>query len=167
MWQSKKAKPLTTQAAAMEYALSLLDMHDHSEYDLRQKLQRREVKGAMQDAVVAQLQDYGLLDAQRYAEAVYDTWLRKRVYGRQHLRAELLKKHVEPQYVRDLLARLTPAQEQERAEAAVALTQKRKDAKYDPTTKEGAAALGRYLAARGFGHEVLTALLERLKANIE
>ena len=84
----------------MEYALSLLDMHDHSEYDLRQKLQRREVKGAMQDAVVAQLQDYGLLDAQRYAEAVYDAWLRKRVYGRQHLRAELLKKHVEPQYVR-------------------------------------------------------------------
>jgi len=162
MWQKRIKRVIETKDEAVEYALTLLEMHDHSEIDLRRKLQRRGIDRNLQDEVVAKLREYGLLDAKRYAEAVYDAWLRKKVYGRQHLRAEFVKKNVEPRYVHDLMARLSPEMELERANAALALTQKSKSRKYNLTTQEGVAAAMRFLTARGFDSDVVYAALGRL-----
>jgi regulatory protein len=158
-WQKPK-KSLTTSNQAYEFALKLLGNRDYSEQELRSRLLRRGATPEFCDQVVVKLKEYHLLDEQRYARKVYEAWLDKKVYGRLHLQAELVKKQVEPKYIPAILAQFTEEMEQERALAAYAVIAKRKDGKYDCTTEKGVAALLRYLTSRGFSvpalhHKVL------------
>lgn len=166
-WQQPKQN-LTTSNQAYEFALKLLGNRDYSEQELRKRLVQRGVCVVHCDQVLAKLKEYHLLDEKRYAERVYEAWFNKRIYGRLHLQAELTKKQVAPQYVPELLGRITEAVEAERALAAYAVLRARKDKKYDCTTEKGVAALLRYLSSRGFTtaavHKVLAEARKQLSA---
>ena len=164
-WQKPK-KSLTTSNQAYEFALKLLGNRDYSEQELRSRLVRRGATPEFCDQVVAKLKEYHLLDEQRYAQKVYEAWLAKKVYGRLHLQAELVKKQVEPQYVPGILAQFTEELEQQRALAAYTVVTQRKDKKYDCTTEKGVAALLRYLTSRGFSAPALHRVLAEAKRRL-
>lgn len=163
----KTAKPLTTSAEAYEYALSLLDRREHSEKELTDKLKRRACPPALIWETLEKLKSYDLMNEERYARRVFESWREKKSYGRLHLQAELAKKQVEEACARPLIQSLSEEEERERVLAAYARVQKRKDAKYDCATEKGTAALCRYLAARGFAPGMIRIALEQARADLQ
>ena len=145
------SKPLTTSDEVYEYALSLLDRREHGEKELVQKLRRRCSSAAPIREAVARLKEYDLLNEERYAQRVFESWRAKKVYGRLHLQAELLKKQVGEAYVPVILSMLSDEEEAARVRAAWRQIAGRRDKKYDCATEKGVAALIRYFSARGFG----------------
>lgn len=163
----KAAKPLTTSAEAYEYALGLLDRREHSEQELTEKLKRRGCPSAFIQETIEKLRSYDLINEERYARRVFETWRGKKIYGRLHLQAELAKKQVEDAYIRLLMQELSEEEERERVLAAYGQLQKRRDGKYDRATEKGTAALCRYLAARGFGAELIRVALEQARSDLQ
>ena len=149
------SKPLTTSNEIYEYALSLLDRREHGEKELVQKLRRRCSSAELIRETVARLKEYDLLNEERYAQRVFDSWRVRKVYGRLHLQAELLKKQVGEAYVPIILSMLSEEEEAQRVKAAYQQIAGRRDKKYDCTTEKGVAALARYFAARGFGPSMI------------
>ena len=149
------SKPLTTSDEVYEYALSLLDRREHGEKELMQKLQRRCTSAGLIRETVARLKEYDLLNEERYAKRVFESWRARKVYGRLHLQAELLKKQVGETYIPIILSMLSEEEEAQRVKAAYRQIAGRHDKKYDCTTDKGVAALARYFAARGFGPSMI------------
>ena len=85
------SKSLTTSDEVYEYALSLLDRREHGEKELVQKLKRRCPSSELIRETVAKLKEYDLLNEERYARRVFESWRARKVYGRLHLQAELIK----------------------------------------------------------------------------
>ena len=115
------------------------------------------------------------MDEERYAQRVYEAWLAKRVYGRQHLVAELQKKGVPSACAQQVLEQFTDAMEAERAELSAQQFCKLNRKKIaqglvsgDPKEKQKLyAAAGRYLAARGFGGGYMELMLSYMRQNCE
>ena len=149
------SKPLTTSDEVYEYALSLLDRREHGEKELVQKLQRRCPSTGLIRETVTKLKEYDLLNEERYAKRVFESWRARKVYGRLHLQAELLKKQVGESYIPVILSMLSEEEEAQRVKAAYLQVAGRRDKKYDCTTEKGVAALARYFAARGFGPSMI------------
>ena len=149
------SKPLTTSNEVYEYALSLLDRREHGEKELVQKLRRRCPSNGMIREAVAKLKEYDLLNEERYAKRVFESWRARKVYGRLHLQAELLKKQVGESYIPVILSMLSEEEEAQRVKAAYRQIAGRHNKKYDCTTEKGVAALARYFSARGFGPSMI------------
>ena len=149
------SKPLTTSDEVYEYALSLLDRREHGEKELVQKLQRRCPSTGLIRETVTKLKEYDLLNEERYAKRVFESWRARKVYGRLHLQAELLKKQVGEAYIPVILSMLSEEEEAQRVKAAYRQIAGRRDKKYDCATDKGVAALARYFAARGFGPSMI------------
>lgn len=170
----RKTRPklqLETEQQTYNYALNLLSYRDHSQKEMRQKLTR---KGASPEQIqnsIAKLTDYGIMDEERFAQRVYEAWLAKRCYGKQHLVAELQKKGVPQEYANDILEQFTHEMEAERAAVAAQQFCKANQKKIanglnsvDPKEKQKLyAAAGRYLAARGFGGSYMELMLEYMR----
>ena len=120
------SKSLTTSDEVYEYALSLLDRREHGEKELVQNARR-----------------------------VFESWRARKVYGRLHLQAELIKKQVSEAYIPVILSMLSEEEESWRVQAAYRQITGRRDKKYDCTTEKGMAALARYFSARGFGPSMI------------
>lgn len=161
------SKPLTTNEEAYEYALSLLDRRDYGEKELVQRLKRRGASVALIRETVARLKAHDLVNEERYAQRVFEAWRRKKVYGRLHLQAELVKKQVDEAYIPVILHMLTEEEECQRVEAAYRQIAQRHDKKYDCATEKGVASLVRYFAARGFGPSMIRIGLSKAKAETE
>ena len=149
------SRSLTTCDEVYEYALSLLDRREHGEKELVQKLQRRCPSNGLIREAVAKLKKYDLLNEERYAKRVFESWRARKVYGRLHLQAELLKKQVGEAYIPVILSMLSEEEEAQRVKAAYRQIAGRHDKKYDCATDKGVAALARYFAARGFGPSMI------------
>ena len=161
------SKPLTTSDEVYEYALSLLDRREHGEKELVQKLQRRCSSASLIRETVAKLKEYDLLNEERYAKRVFESWRSKKVYGRLHLQAELLKKQVGETHIPVILSMLSEEEEAQRVKAAYRQIAGRRDKKYDCTTEKGVAALARYFSARGFGPSMIRIGLALAKETAE
>ncbi len=157
------SKSLTTSNEVYEYALNLLDRREHGEKELVQKLRRRCSSSELIRETVAKLKDYGLLNEERYARHVFESWRSRKVYGKLHLQAELLKKQVGEAYIPVILAMLSEEEEMQRVRAAYRQVAVRRDKKYDVTTEKGMAALARYFSVRGFGPSMIRAGLALAK----
>ena len=149
------SKSLTTSNEVYEYALSLLDRREHGEKELVQKLKRRCPSSELIRETVAKLKEYDLLNEERYARRVFESWRARKVYGRLHLQAELIKKQVSEAYIPVILSMLSEEEESWRVQAAYRQITGRRDKKYDCTTEKGMAALARYFSARGFGPSMI------------
>lgn len=165
--KNKENTVLSNAQQVFSCALDLLSYRDFSEARLRERLRE---KGAEDDALVdeaiAKLKDYNLLNEERYAQRVYEAWLAKRVYGRQHLQAELYKRGVAPEAQRLVLEQFTDDVEAEQAENAAQLflqKNRKKLAEAQGFDKKLYAAAGRFLMARGFSARYLSVIVEKLQ----
>lgn len=149
MWK-RASKSLTTDQEAYDYALDLLSYRDYSRKDMEMKLKRRGAELELIKITVDKLLEYGFLNEKRYAQRVFEAWISKKYYGKSHLRLELQKKNVSDRYINNILAQLTDEIEQERAENTLNICLKRNPKKYDLKTREGRAAISRFMYTRGF-----------------
>ena len=160
------SKSLTTTDEVYEYALGLLDRREHGEKELAQKLKRRCSSDRLVREVINKLKAYDLINEERYANRVFEAWRGKKIYGRLHLRAELVKKQVDDRIISRILAKLSEEEEISRVEAAYRQIAMRQDKKYDCSTENGVAALVRYFSARGFGPSMIRVGLSRAKEDL-
>ncbi|MGM9582182.1 MAG: regulatory protein RecX, partial [Phascolarctobacterium sp.] len=119
--RSPKVEGFASAQEAYDCALNLLSYRDFSKQRMQERLQRKGADAAQAEAAVAKLEDYNLINDERYARRVYEGWLNKRCYGRQHLAAELAKRGLGPELSQEILARFTPELEEEHAANAAAL----------------------------------------------
>ena len=74
----KKEEGFTSAQQAYDCALDLLSYRDYSHKDMVERLQRKGATKSQALEAVAKLEDYGLLNEERYAQRVYEAWLAKR-----------------------------------------------------------------------------------------
>ena len=169
----KKEEGFTSAQQAYDCALDLLSYRDYSHKDMVERLQRKgatkaqalEAQNNYERAVpLAKLEDYGLLNEERYAQRVYEAWLAKRYYGRQHLQLELSKRGIRPDVAAEIMERFTPDIEEQQAENAAQLFVQRNQRKLTAETdnKKIYAAAGRFMAARGFSSRYVHIILGKL-----
>ena len=98
MWNrsSKKSskEKFTSAQQAYDCALDLLSYRDFSKKKMQERLQQKGADEEQAEEAIEKLQEYGLINDERYANRVYEAWLNKRCYGRQHLAAELSKRGI-------------------------------------------------------------------------
>lgn len=151
-------------ARARQSALRYLSYRLRSERELRTKLSDKEYPDDVIDRVLEQLRGAGLADDRRFASAfVHDARLRKPT-GERLLRQQLLLKGIDRGVIDAVIGRA----EGGTGEAATALAAARTMLKkYRGSRKSSDAAnqrqrLGRYLARRGFGWDVIAPVLRTL-----
>ncbi len=158
-------KKFTSAQQVYDCALNLLSYRDYSNKKIFERLQQKGADEQQAKESIVKLEEYGLLDEQRYADRVYEAWLAKRCYGRKHLQAELLKRGVRSQYIEEIMARFTPELECRQAENAAAVFIQRNQKKIisaaDNDPKIYAAAV-RFMAARGFSTRYMYILRDKL-----
>ena len=139
----KKEEGFTGAQQVYDCALDLLSYRDYSHKDMVERLQRKGATKSQALEAVAKLEDYGLLNEERYAQRVYEAWLAKRYYGRQHLQMELTKRGIRPDVAAEIMERFTPDIE-------------------ETDNKKIYAAAGRFMAARGFSSRYVHIILGKL-----
>ncbi len=160
--KSSKAK-LETEMQVYDYALTLLSFRDYSGNDMLLKLQRKGADKLLAEKAVAKLKEYNFINEERYAMRVYEAWLAKKYYGRQHLKAELQNKNVSVQFIPQVLESFTAELEQEHAELAAEQFLKRNAKKIENPDKKIYAAAARFMAARGFTTRYIHVILDKLR----
>lgn len=159
-------KKFTSAQEAYDCALNLLSYRDYSEQDMLDKLQRKGADAEQARQSMEKLKEYGLIDEKRYAQRLYEAWLAKRCYGRQHLKAELQKKNIRPELMDGILGLLTEDMEAERAEAAAELFIQRNSKKLacaDRYDRKIYGAAVRFMASRGFSSRYTHIMLAKLR----
>jgi len=135
-------------------AVALLSRRDFSRVELRRRLLRRPgpgVTAADVDRVLDQVQAEGLLSEDRFTEE----FIRARAarFGPVRLRHELLRRGVDPQRIE---AALSTHQGDELASAQALWHKRFESPATDPKER---ARQARFLAARGFSHDVIRRVL--------
>ena len=184
MWNrsSKKSskEKFTSAQQAYDCALDLLSYRDFSKQKMQERLQQKGADEEQAQQALTKLQEYGLINDERYAQRVYEGWLNKRCYGRQHLAAELSKRGIGPELSQQVLAQFTPELEEQQAANAAELFLQRHKAKLALLEDESLdskarlavrnkiyAAAGRFMAARGFSSRYTQILWEKLQVNTD
>lgn len=136
----------------LQQAVGLLSRREHSQRELRRKLQARGAEQALVEDALAKLVGAGLQDERRFAESL----VRQRIaagYGPLYLRAELQTHALEAGLVAEVIEAVeTPWL----AVAEDLLARRYPDGVNDPRHRRRAEAL---LARRGFSSEIIRAAL--------
>lgn len=145
----------TDSKAAMAYLLRLLSQRDYTQRELRDRMTRHGMDDEVQTAALARLEELGLLDERRIAEA----HVRGRAHrkGRLALRRDLRARGLRDDVVDSVLGPLDEAQ-QERAARSI-LTKEGWRFRTDDTPKNRAKAAA-FLNRRGFTSEVVRTVVE-------
>jgi len=89
--------------AAKERALCLLDIRMHSKKELRAKLIQKGAEADVADEVIAELEDYGVLDDRVYAKIFAEHLIENKKFGRYRIKLELGEKGISPDIISDTL----------------------------------------------------------------
>lgn len=168
MWKQSSKKTFENAEQVYDYALNLLALRDYSGNDMLAKLMQKGAEQHMAEAAVVKLKEYNFINEERYAQKVYEYWLDKRCYGRQHLLAELHKKNVSELYIPQILEQLTDETEAERAEIASEIFLRRNAKKIKSSEENNNkiyAAAARFMAARGFSTRYIHVIMDKLHLN--
>lgn len=87
---------------AFNSAMFSLDMRDHSEREIRQKLMRKYDEQSV-DTAVEKLLDLGLVNDRRYAELLTRELFERKKYGKNRVRSELYRKGIASEIVNEVL----------------------------------------------------------------
>ena len=160
---SKNKNKLETEMQVYDYALNLLTFRDYSANDMLIKLEQKGADRLLAEKAVAKLKQYDFINEERYAQRVYEAWLSKRYYGRQHLEAELHKKHVLEIYIPLIMEGFTEEEETARAELACQQFLQKNARKLKQVDQKLQAAGVRFMAARGFSGRQAYLILDKLR----
>ncbi len=88
--------PKLDEKSLWEYALRVLSQRAYSAGDIKQKLFKRAQSAQDLNAVVAKLQEYGLVDDRRFSEAFASSRLQNDGFGRFRVLNDLRRKRIAP-----------------------------------------------------------------------
>ncbi len=159
----KSKKLLEDYEEAYNFALDRLSVREYSVQEMEGKLRERSCPSTIIPQVIAKLLEFNFIDEERYGQRVYEYWLSKKFYGRQHLRMTLLKKKVKSDLVAGLVQQLSYQEEVKRAEAYTESSMPKFKKKYGADKEKIIRALARGLASRGFGTEIISFMLEKAR----
>ncbi len=140
------------QLSLKGHALRLLSGREHSRAELERKLQRFEEEPGSLALALDDLQAKGFISEQRVLESVLNRRAAK--LGAQRIRQELLAKGLDAQLVSEAMTTLRSS------ELARAQTVWDKKFGSPPADASTAARQARFLAARGFGGDVIRQVLK-------
>jgi len=132
-------------------ALRFLSQREHSRAELERKLREHEEEPGQLSRILDELQSRGFIDHERVAESVVNR--RSAKLGAMRIRQELQAKGLDAQLVQDTVARLRDTE----VERAFEVWRRKFDAV--PLDAAERAKQARFLAARGFGGEVISRVL--------
>ncbi|QXD14434.1 RecX family transcriptional regulator [Rhodocaloribacter litoris] len=149
---------LRARAVAFDY----LAHRARTEAEVRRRLVRKGFAPGVAEEVIARLRALGYLDDAAYARAYARSRFAARGYGPQRLRAELLRRGVEPALVEEALADF--------ADEAAFLEEARRHARRrwprlagEPDARKRRRKLADYLTRRGFSFDVVRQVVEELE----
>ncbi len=87
---------------AFNSAMFSLDLRDHSEREIRQKLERKYDKQSA-DSAVEKLLDYGYINDARYAENLARELFERKKYGKNRVKSELFRRGIASETVNEVL----------------------------------------------------------------
>lgn len=150
----------TAYQKVMNTAVRILAHRDHSKYELKQKLQRRDFESKVIETVIAECERLDYINDPRTARR-YILELKRKGFGRRHIRMALQKKHLGGAAIEALVVENYPESE-ERQNADNLLEKKRQTfwAEEDPEKRR--KKMYRFLYARGFGTAVISDLIREL-----
>ncbi len=142
-------------------ALDLLSRRSHFERELERKLRQRGYQRAEVDQTLERLRAEGLLDDRRTAGEFVRTRLARAPEGRRRLRAELGRRGVASEVIRETLEEETDDDDRDLARQAAERWQRTRSRPGRSANLER-AALARHLAGRGFSERAVYSVLEEL-----
>lgn len=109
---------------AFNSAMFSLDMRDHSEKEIRQKLSRKYDAHSV-DTAVEKLIDLGLVNDRRYAELLTRELFERKKYGKNRVRSELFRKGIDSDIVNEVLEEYEEENEPDNVEKIVDIIRKK------------------------------------------
>jgi regulatory protein len=150
------------------YALRSLGQREHSVSELRQKLARRAASPAEVDETMARLQESGLTDDKRFAEAFASSRLLDRGFGRQRVLRDLKAKRVSNTDAATAVDQTyADTDEASLIDAFLQRKYRGKDLRLFLTEQKNLANVFRRLRLAGFGAASSLAALKRHSASAE
>lgn len=109
---------------AFNSAMFSLDMRDHSEREIRQKLSRKYDENSV-DTAVEKLLDLGLVNDRRYAELLTRELFERKRYGKNRVRSELYRKGIASEIVNEVLEEYENENEPDNVQTIVDIIEKK------------------------------------------
>lgn len=109
---------------AFNSAMFSLDMRDHSEREIRQKLSRKYDENSV-DTAVEKLLDLGLVNDRRYAEILTRELFERKRYGKNRVRSELYRKGIASEIVNEVLEEYENENEPDNVQTIVDIIEKK------------------------------------------
>lgn len=109
---------------AFNSAMFSLDMRDHSEREIRQKLSRKYDENSV-DTAVEKLIDLGLVNDRRYAELLTRELFERKRYGKNRVRSELYRKGIASDIINEVLEEYENENEPDNVQTIVDIIEKK------------------------------------------
>jgi regulatory protein len=147
----------TSRTKAMNTAVRILTDRDHFKYELKQKLQQRGFASEVIDTVITECERLNYIDDNRTAE-VYISQLKRKCFGKRHIRLALKKKRLSGAVIQKLLLE-NYTQAEEHKNGVKLMEKKIKTFNREADSKKRRDKIYRFLYSRGFNKDVITDLL--------
>lgn len=109
---------------AFNSAMYSLDIRDHSEKEIRQKLSRKYDEQSV-DSAVEKLLDLGLINDRRYAELLTRELFERKRYGKNRVRSELFRRGIAQNVINDVLEEYEEENEPDNVQTIVDIIEKK------------------------------------------
>lgn len=109
---------------AFNSAMYSLDIRDHSEKEIRQKLSRKYDAQSV-DSAVEKLLDLGLINDRRYAELLTRELFERKKYGKNRVRSELFRRGIAQNVINDVLEEYEEENEPDNVQTIVDIIEKK------------------------------------------
>jgi regulatory protein len=109
---------------AFNSAMFSLDMRDHSEKEIRQKLMRKFDERSV-DSAVEKLIDLGLINDRRYAELLTRELFERKKYGKNRVRSELFRRGIDSDIVSEVIEAYEEENDSDNVEKIVDIIRKK------------------------------------------
>jgi regulatory protein len=146
---------------ALKYAYRILRMRIKTYFEIEQKLKQRKNEPEIIQYVIKKLEEQGLLNDKKFAEA----WIKDRLYfhpcGRLLINKKLREKGIDEKIIKKTLDKFLPP-EKEKKIAMEILKQKKKKKKSDLPKEKIFQKLNMFLSGKGFSSEIVYETLKKL-----
>ena len=109
---------------AFNSAMYSLDMRDHSEREMRQKLLRKYDARSV-DSAVTKLVDLGLINDRRYAELLVRELFERKKYGKSRVKSELFRRGIDSDIINEVIDEYEEENEPDNVEKIVDIIRKK------------------------------------------
>ncbi|MDJ0984613.1 MAG: regulatory protein RecX [Desulfobacterales bacterium] len=138
---------------AMNTAVRILTYRDHSQYELKRKLQQRGFASDVINGVIEKCERFNYIDDQKTAR-LYILQLKRKCFGKRYIRLALKRKRLRGDAIDRILSAEYPGVD-EYVHASRILEKKKKTFAREPDPKKRSDKIYRFLYSRGFHPSVI------------